>query len=60
MIFEDENPIDFVYLDAKCNYKLASGDVSDENMDKVQQFATQMLNENALALADLAVALSVK
>lgn len=46
--------VDFVYLDAKCDYKLASGDVSDENMAKVQQFANQMLDENASRLATLA------
>lgn len=52
--------VDFVSLDAKCDHKLASGDVSDENMAKVQQFAQQMLDENASRLADLAAALSAK
>lgn len=51
---ELELDIDFICLDAKCEYKLSSGDVSDENMDKIKKFAKHLVNENSLAIADLA------
>lgn len=56
---ESELDIDFVCLDARCDQKLASGDVSDANMDKIKHFAEYMVRENTVAIADLAKKLSL-